>query len=54
MEAVFLVTAIHTTTFVDVKKLLGLNKQCSPLAVLADVDLKDPKSNPKGRGGEHC
>lgn len=53
MEAVFLVMATHKTVFVDVKKLLGLNRQYFPLALLADADLKYPKSNPKGRRGEH-
>lgn len=54
LEAVLFVMATRTTAFVDVSKLLGLNQQCSPLAVLANADLKDPKRNPNGRSGEHC
>lgn len=53
LKNVFLVMATHTTAFVDGKRLLVLNRQHSPLAILTDEDLKDPKSNTKSRNGEH-
>lgn len=40
--------AKDTIAFVDIKKLLGLNRQQSSLAALAEADLKAIHCSPKG------